>query len=143
MRNIKTLIVIGFFALLCIKSNAQQAQLSDYYATWTGTGSDGNSYTMILNSGWGATFKDASGSLGVMGFKLRVDKAGLVEYDGRDHTKLYLVTNIQSTGGSNQGSLNPSELKTFVADVYFDSTLATLYMNVEINGSPVDIRFVK
>lgn len=157
MKKIKTLLFASILFFVTGSANAQQASLSDFIANWTGVGSDGNSYTMILNEDNSAVLKSGSSAINVSGWKLTFDDNSQIVYDKVDHTTMRLISNINATNSStSQLTLNGnagSNFKIYNADVFYDTGANTLTMVVDLIGTsgslsagssaPVTIVFTK
>lgn len=134
-----------FFALTLLfitgQSMAQQvnASLSDYVATWSGIGNDGNTYTMTLNSDNSAILKAGVSITDVVSWKLKFNDLGDIDYDKNDHAVMRLISNVIATNtGSvaNQTTLNPKNVsaslfKIYLADVYYETATNTITMNAD------------
>lgn len=156
MKKIKTLLFASILFFVAGSANAQQASLSDFIANWTGVGSDGNSYTMILNEDNSAVLKSGSSIINVVGWKLTFNDNSQIVYDKDGHTAMRLISNINTNSAASQLTLNGnsgSNFKIYNADVFYDTNANTLSMSVDLIGtsgglsagssSPVTIVFTK
>lgn len=137
MKKFKTLLFAILLVFATGNTFAQQAAVSDFVAHWSGTGSDGQSYTMSLNSNFTASIKTGASSLDVVSWKLNFDDGNIV-YDKYNHTQLLLYSNVLLTPSSNQmtlGAAATAGYKIYYADVYYDLSLNTLTMVVDFNSS--------
>lgn len=140
MKKFKTLL-FAFFFIMTGSTFAQQATVNDFVASWTGSGSDGNTYLMTLNDDNTATLKTGSGSIDVVGWKLNFNDGNII-YDKYDHTTMRLISNVSvsSALSVNQTTLSSgvgSGFKIYQADVFYDLTTNTLTMEVDFSGSSV------
>lgn len=159
MKKIKTLLFASLLFFVTGNAIAQQATRADFIATWSGTGSDGNSYTLILNADNTASLNDGSSNYTNVVWKLKNNDVGNIVYDKNNHAVMLLIANVASSGSSSvagqsltlQQHSNGSVSKTYYADVFCDVSLKTLTMIVNFKDTssdasgknPITINFTK